>query len=123
LPEATDFQIQQRRKGATVAAARAAGETKRDFTKYDLTVGETSYMHLSKQGAVKRAVDLLYRAGVPITDLRDAALGQRWRPTKPEPEGTPEQAFRREHPARKGGWRFDLDLREGDVAWVMPRVG
>lgn len=123
LPEATDFQVQQRRKGATVAAARAAGEGSRDFTKYDLTVGDTSYAHLSKQGAVKRAVDLLYQAGVPLGELRDAALGQRWRPTHPDPEETLEQAFRREHPARKGGWWFDLDLRDGDVVWVMPRIG
>lgn len=123
LPEATDFQVQQRRKGATVAAARAASEGNRDFTKYDLTVGDMSYMHLSKQGAVKRAVDLLYKAGVPISALREAALGQRWRSTRPNPDETLEQAFRREHPARKGGWWFDLDLREGDVVWVMPRIG
>jgi hypothetical protein len=35
LPEATDFQVQQRRKGASTAAAQAA-EDGRDFTKYDI---------------------------------------------------------------------------------------
>src|SRR5947209_4631984 len=77
LPEATDFQVQQRRKGATAAAARAADDG-RDYTKYDLRIGSESYTALSKQGAVKMAVARLHAEGVPIEDLRQAALGSRW---------------------------------------------
>lgn len=123
LPEAADFQVQQRRKGATAAAARA-GEEGRDYTKYDVAVGGQTWTRLSKQAAVKTVVAQLYDAGVPIEDLREAALGQRRVRVHPQPEEGLEKAFNREHPSRSGGYWFDLDLRDGDdVVWVMPRIG
>jgi hypothetical protein len=122
LPEAADFQVQQRRKGVTAAAARVS-EQGRDFTKYDVILADRRLGPLSKQGAVKTAVRELYEARVPLAALRAAALGNRWRVVHPRDGESLEAAFRREHPARGGGWWFDLDLRDDQGAWVMPRVG
>ncbi len=55
LPEAADFQVQQRRKGVTAAAARVS-EHGRDFTKYDVSIAGRRHGPLSKQGAVKTTV-------------------------------------------------------------------
>jgi hypothetical protein len=113
--------VQQRRKGATAAAARAAST--KDFTKYDLTVGETEYENLSKQAAVRLAVTALASRGVPVADLREATHPKRWISVTPTGGESVEQAFRREHPARGDNYWFDLDLSEGDWWWVMPRLG
>lgn len=122
LPEAADFQVQQRRKGVTAAAARAS-EHGRDYTKYDVIVAGHRTGPLSKQGAVKWAVRELHRADVPLSQLRAAARGNRWRVVHPLAGEDLEAAFRREHPTRAGGWWFDLDLKDDEGAWVMPRVG
>lgn len=39
LPEARDFQIQQRQEGAATSAARAENNS-RDYTRYDVAVGD-----------------------------------------------------------------------------------
>jgi hypothetical protein len=122
LPEAADFQVQQRRKGVTAAAARVS-EHGRDFTKYDVSIAGRRHGPLSKQGAVKTTVRELHEARVPLAALRAAALGNRWRVVHPRDSESLEAAFRREHATRGGGWWFDLDLRDEQGAWVMPRVG
>ena len=121
LPEAADFQVQQRRKGATAAVARAAST--KDFTKYDLWVGQQHLGSLSKQGAVRRAVTELAKAGVPLPDLREATHPKRWVAVTPGPGESVESAFRREHPSRGVGYWFDLGLADDEHAWVMPRLG
>jgi len=60
LPEAKDFQIQQSQKGAATAAVRSG----RDYTRYDVTVAGQRRDGLSKQAAVKYAIQGLYHAGV-----------------------------------------------------------
>lgn len=121
LPEAKDFQIQQRQKGAATAAVRATG---RDFTRYDLRIGESSFIDLSKQAAVKTAIQELYKAGVQLSDIRSALEENRWLPVRQEPEEPLEDAFRREHPFRSTNhlW-FDLGIEEEGVTWVIPRFG
>lgn len=51
LPEAKDFQIQQRQKVAATTAGRVSGG--RDFTRYSLSIGGEEFKNLSKQAAVK----------------------------------------------------------------------
>lgn len=121
LPEATDFQIQQRVKGAASAALVATGG--RDFTKYALRVGDRSFEGTSKQGAVKILVTALHAAGVPVDALRENIESSRWIPVRPQDGETVEQAFRREHPTRKSHYWFDLEVRDDDGAWVIPRFG
>jgi hypothetical protein len=89
LPEARDFQIQQRQKGAANTAARA-GQGARDYTRYDLTLGDDTFSQLSKQSAVKAAVQYLFRAGVPLELIRSATKANRWIPVHPEPGEAPE---------------------------------
>lgn len=121
LPEARDFQIRQRQKGAESAAARATGG--RDFTKYNLQVADQAHLGLSKQGAIHLLVKELLLSGVAPSSVRAALEPQRWVAVTPEPEESVEDAFRREHPTRGDHYWFDLDAEELDSWWVMPRFG
>jgi hypothetical protein len=122
LPEATDFQIQQRAKGAASAAKEAAAGG-RDYTKYDITVEERRYSTLSKQSAVRTVIEELSRRGVAVQSLRQVLFPNRWIPVSPEEHETPEQAFRREHPSRGGHYWFDLNLTDSEGTWIVPRLG
>lgn len=122
LPEAGDFQVQQRRKGATAAAARAS-DAGRDYTKYDITVQDHHLGPLSKQGAVKNALRLLYDAGVSLDRLRNATRPGRWHVVQPADGEDLESAFRRTMPTRGTGYWFDLRLNDDDGWWLMPRIG
>ena len=123
LPEAADFQVQQRRKGATAAAARVSGQG-RDFSKYDLVVASDRFERLSKQGAVKQAVSSLAAAGIEVQALRNAARPQRWLPVAKEEGEDLESAFRRTYPGRSPGGRwYDLELKDDEGWWIMPRIG
>lgn len=121
LPEARDFQIRQRQKGAEAAATRAGGG--RDFTKYDLHVGDQSQLGLSKQGAVRNLAQILLRADVTPSAVRGALEPQRWVPVRRESGESVEEAFRRQHPDRGNHYWFDLELHDDDAYWVMPRFG
>ncbi|SKC68220.1 hypothetical protein SAMN06295973_2798 [Plantibacter cousiniae] len=121
LPEATDFQIQQRRKVTATAANRESG---RDFTRYDLVLGEESITASSKQGAVKLAIIAAHQAGVDIDSIRTATRGHRWNAVHPQEGESVQDAFVREYPESSPGHRwFDLEIREGDTAWTTPRWG
>lgn len=122
LPEATDFQIQQRVKGASSAALSATGGG-RDYTKYDLRVGNRSHDGVSKQGAIKILVRALHEAGVPVSVLREEIDGNRWVSVRPQEGETVEQAFRREQPTRKSHYWFDLGIHDDAGSWIMPRFG
>lgn len=121
LPEAKDFQIQQRQKGAATTAVRANG---RDFTRYDLKVGDREFMNLSKQAAVKTTIQELHKAGVEVARIKAAIEESRWLPVHPNSDERVEDAFRREHPDRRAIhlW-FDLGITEDGVTWVIPRFG
>ena len=121
LPEARNFQIQQRQKGAAVTAIRTSG---RDFTRYDLKVGNREFIDLSKQAAVKIAIQELHRAGVGVSRIKSAIEENRWLSVHPAPNESVEDAFRREHAHRSSSHRwFDLGLAENDETWVIPRFG
>lgn len=122
LPEATDFQIQQRVKGAASAAALASGSG-RDFTKYDVRIGDVAYSSLSKQSAIRTVVAELLEAGVAPQALRSALTPNRWVAVRPVDGESVEQAFRRERPLRGGHYWFDLGVTDVDAAWVLPRLG
>jgi len=123
LPEAADFQIQQRKKGAAAASTRAV-RSGRDYTKYHLEVGVNAWSGMSKQQAVKVAVQRLDAAGVPLVDIQQSTNRARWVAVHPKPGEDLRGAFSREYPNRSPShlW-FDLGISEGDVHWVIPRYG
>jgi hypothetical protein len=121
LPEAKDFQIQQRQKGAAAAVVRANG---RDFTRYDLTLGGEVFPRLSKQAAVKLAIQRAHSAGVSVETIKSVTEPGRWLGVHPRPDESVTDAFIREFPNRRPThlW-FDLDIIEDGVYWVIPRFG
>jgi hypothetical protein len=123
LPEAKDFQIQQRQKGAATAAVRS-GQGGRDYTRYDLTIGDKTLPRMSKQAAVKTAIQQLHRAGVSPAQIKAVTQESRWVAVHPGAGETIEEAFSREYPARSPShlW-YDLGISEGDTTWVIPRFG
>jgi hypothetical protein len=123
LPEAKDFQIQQRQKGAATAAVRS-GQSGRDYTRYDLTIGDQTLPRMSKQAAVKTAIQELHRAGVSLAPIKSVTQENRWVAVHPATGETIEDAFRREYPSRSPNhlW-YDLGISEGGTTWVIPRFG
>jgi hypothetical protein len=123
LPEATDFQIQQGKKVAAAASTRAI-RSGRHFTKYRLEVGGQSWSGMSKQAAVKMAVQRLHAAGVPLSRIQDSTNRPRWIALHPRPGEDLRNTFAREYPHRTPSnlW-FDLDIVEDGVHWIMPRFG
>jgi hypothetical protein len=123
LPEAKDFQIQQRQKGAATAVARS-GQSSRDYTRYDLIIGDQARIRMSKQAAVKAAIQELHRAGVSLAQIKSVTQESRWVAVHPAPGQAVEDAFRHEYPSRSPNhlWH-DLGITEGDTTWVIPRFG
>jgi len=121
LPEAKDFQIQQRQKGAAAAVVRASG---RDFTRYDLTLDGEFFPHLSKQAAIKLAIQRTHASGVSVDEIRAVIEPGRWLAVHPSPGESVTDAFIREFPTRSPShlW-FDLGVVEDGVSWVIPRLG
>lgn len=119
LPEAVDFQIQQRRKEEEKAAA--LGE--RDYTKYDVVIAGASGQGLSKQTAIKTMVIGLCAAGVPGEAIRAATASKRWLAVQPAEGESVQSAFERQFPSRGTGYWFDLGMSDGQSCWVMPRLG
>ncbi len=121
LPEAKDFQIQQRQKGAATAAARSGS---RDYTRYDISVADHARVAQSKQAAVKFAIQELHRAGVDLARIKSATWERRWVAVHPAAGEPAEDAFRREYPGRSltNMW-FDLGITDGNATWVIPTFG
>lgn len=121
LPEAKDFQIQQRQKGAAAAVVRAVG---RDFTRYDLTLNGDESLGLSKQAAVKLAIQRAHGAGIGVDAIRAVTEPGRWLGVHALEDESVMDAFIREYPNRRPThlW-FDLGVVEDDVSWVIPRFG
>lgn len=121
LPEAKDFQIQQRQKGAAAAVVRAGG---RDFTRYDLTLGGEAFHGLSKQAAVKLAIQRVHAAGVGVNAIQAVTEPGRWLGVHRLEGESVRDAFDREFPTRSPShlW-FDLDVDEKGVSWIIPRFG
>jgi hypothetical protein len=123
LPEAKDFQIHQRQKGVA-AAATASRPSGRDFTPYDIRVGNEVFEKLSKQSAIKLAIQKLHSAGLPLEVIRSATKAKRWAAVQPYEGETLIEAFVRERPGVSTSQRwFDLEITEQDTAWVIPRLG
>jgi hypothetical protein len=119
LPEAVDFQIQQRRKETEKAAARDG----RDYTKYDVTVAGTTSAGLSKQTAVKTMVIGLSGSGLPRAAIQGATAPKRWHAVQPLEGESVQAAFERQFPDRGTGYWFDLGISDEQGAWVMARLG
>jgi hypothetical protein len=119
LPEAVDFQIQQRHK-ETEKAASLSG---RDYTKYDVAIEGTATGGLSKQTAIKTMVVSLVGAGVPASAVRAATAPKRWLAVQPMDGESVQAAFERQYPARGTGYWFDLGISDENGWWVMPRLG
>jgi hypothetical protein len=121
LPEAKDFQIQQRQKGAAATAVRTAG---RDFTQYEIAIGGVPLGYRSKQAAVKLAIQKLDAAGVPIEKLKAAVRAKSWVEVHPLEGESVRDAFVRENPTVSPSHRwFDLNLSDSEASWVLPRFG
>ncbi|MFN3651643.1 MAG: hypothetical protein ACK47B_18865 [Armatimonadota bacterium] len=66
LPEATDYQVRVRAKQAQ---QRAASESRRDYTKFDVTIGEVTRPRLAKRHAIFAAVSSLCATGVSPAEI------------------------------------------------------
>jgi hypothetical protein len=109
------FQIQQRLKGTATAAIRS-GRGSRDYTRYDLTIGDQPLTHMSKQAAIQR----LHSAGVSLASIKPVTQESRWVAVRRIAGEAVEDAFRREHPSRSPNalW-LDFGITEGDTAWAI----
>ena len=76
LPEAEDFQVQIREKQQRERAAR---QSSKDFTRYDVTVAGQSEKGLNKRNAIFFAVKGLCDLGVPPDEIRDTITYQKKR--------------------------------------------
>jgi Endonuclease NucS len=121
LPEAKNFQIQQRQKVAATTAGRVSG---RDFTRYTLTIAGEMFENLSKQAAVKTAIQKLHAKGIDASLIRSVTEERRWVAVHPALGEQVEEAFRREYPSRSTNslW-FDLGIADEEAVWVIPRFG
>jgi hypothetical protein len=67
LPEASDYQVKVKEKAVEKRAAERKFNP--DFSKYDLTVGEEAYPHLTKRALGFRVLQAAIRAGVTPQEL------------------------------------------------------
>jgi hypothetical protein len=68
LPEAADYQVQLRRKGAARERARTTG---RDLTRYHIIVDGTELPDENKRNAVRVMVEQLVAGGVKLSELKN----------------------------------------------------
>ncbi len=106
-----------------MVAARS-GTGGRDYTRYDLTIDELRQTGMSKQAAVKTAIQQLHQAGVGLDEIKSVTQPNRWVAVHPAAAETIEEAFEREHPDRspRGLW-FDFGISDDDATWIIPRYG
>jgi hypothetical protein len=122
LPEAKDFQIRQRQKGAATAAVRAA-HVGRDYTRYDLTIGDQQLLRMSKQAAVKIAIQELHRAGAGLAKIKSVTRETGgWRYIR-QPARRPRTLSPRVPIPQPQPLWYDPAITEDDTAWVIPRFG
>lgn len=76
LPEAADYQVQLRKKGA--ARERARRDT-RDFTRFHIVVDGQELADENKRNAMRVMVQQLVAKGVSPAQLRDHFPGSKWR--------------------------------------------
>lgn len=69
LPEAEQYQVAVREKSMEQAAARAQ---ERDMTRYDLSIGDATYINLPKRRLIYEVVAEAIRRGVTINQITDA---------------------------------------------------
>lgn len=63
-PEAAEYQVRVREKARKERGAREARSSGADYTKYDLTLGDTEYQRLPKGRAIQRIFQYLAERGV-----------------------------------------------------------
>lgn len=66
LPEAEQYQVAVREKSIEQEFAR---ESERDFTRYDLTIGDDSYPNLPKRRLIHTIVKEAIKQGMPLSDI------------------------------------------------------
>lgn len=77
LPEAADYQVRLRRKGAAIE--RAARPDGRDFTRYHVVVDGEALPDANKRNAVRLMVSRLAERGVRLDDIRKVLPPSRMR--------------------------------------------
>jgi len=96
----------------------------RDYTRYDLAIGDQQLPRMRKQAAVKVAIQELHRAGVSLAQIKSATQENRWVAVHPAAGQTVQDAFRREYPCRSPNHlSYDLGITEDGTTWVIPRFG
>ena len=76
LPEAADYQVQLRKKGAARERAHRDG---RDFTRFHIVVDGTELPDENKRNAMRVLVEQLIARGVRSSELRDHFPASKWR--------------------------------------------
>ena len=73
LPEAEQYQVAVREKSVEQDIVRASS---RDTTRYDLYIGDASYLKLPKGRLIYEMVAAAIRRGMPVQSIKDAILGK-----------------------------------------------
>jgi hypothetical protein len=76
LPEATDYTIKLREKAAEQRQARR--ESNRDYSKYNITIGDISEMNLNKRQTMHLAVSQAVKLGISPERLMELTDPKRW---------------------------------------------
>ena len=76
LPEATDYTVKLREKAAEQRQARR--ESSRDYTKYNLTIGDLNKTNLNKRQTMHLAMSQAVRLGISPEQLMELTGSKRW---------------------------------------------
>ncbi|MBL6445682.1 hypothetical protein JMN32_05140 [Fulvivirga sp. 29W222] len=76
LPEATDYTVKLREKAAEQRQARR--ESSRDYTKYNLTIGDINETNLNKRQTMHLAMSQAVRLGISPERLMELTGSKRW---------------------------------------------
>lgn len=122
LPDAREFQVQQRQKTIEKVAARSTGDG-RDYTKYDVALEGYSARGLNKRQAVRALATWLVAMDVDGEQVRSVLTPTRWLAVQPEVGESSEEAFSRQHPGRTPRFWFDVGMVDEAGTWLMPQIG
>ena len=76
LPETADYQVKLREKAAEQRQARR--ESKRDYSKFDISVNEKVFKNLNKRQAMILTIQTCHENGISPIELMEITGGNRW---------------------------------------------